>query len=294
MHSSKGRPLTWSAASLAWLTVHYCMVLQAAGMDVDLPDDSRHLRNQFNFCERAAQTFTFPMRDRATFTEPAPTATVAGQHMPVSCLATALARDFLACRQKRHQASRLCMALRSFVRQPTHTHPYTNRTWRCVFRTCAGSCCTREIFDEYCRDFERQRQEEASKQRLGAKKVSSGTNPAAAAAAVADDAGGCSASDAVSRSNPSALQSQHDQGSAEQGQWAGLEGLLDQMRILDRMINQNTFADVAMDFKYWDDTSDPLRCVTHHACCYHRHGTTDHWLSAERFNLANALRHLLS
>jgi hypothetical protein len=33
-----------------------------------------------------------------------------------------------------------------------------------------------------------------------------------------------------------------------------------QVRIVDRMVNQNTFADVAMDFKYWDDTSDALRC----------------------------------
>jgi dynein intermediate chain 1 len=51
---------------------------QAAGLGVDLPDDSRQLRNQFNFSERAAQTFNYPMRDRATFTEPAPTANIAG------------------------------------------------------------------------------------------------------------------------------------------------------------------------------------------------------------------------
>jgi dynein intermediate chain 1 len=49
-----------------------------AGIDVEPPDDSRQLRNQFNFSERAAQTFTYPLRDRATFTEPPPTATVAG------------------------------------------------------------------------------------------------------------------------------------------------------------------------------------------------------------------------
>lgn len=56
------------------------LVLQAAGLDVELPDDSRQLRNQFNFSERAAQTFSYPMRDRATFTEPAPTATISGQN----------------------------------------------------------------------------------------------------------------------------------------------------------------------------------------------------------------------
>lgn len=54
------------------------MCTQAAGLDVELPDDSSHLRNQFNFSERAAQTFSFPLRDRATFTEPAPTATASG------------------------------------------------------------------------------------------------------------------------------------------------------------------------------------------------------------------------
>jgi dynein intermediate chain 1 len=59
---------------------HACppAVLQAAGLDVELPDDSRQLRNQFNFSERAAQTFSYPLRDRATFTEPAPTATASG------------------------------------------------------------------------------------------------------------------------------------------------------------------------------------------------------------------------
>lgn len=49
-----------------------------AGLDVEPPDDSRQLRNQFNFKERAAQTFIYPLRDRATFTEPPPTATVSG------------------------------------------------------------------------------------------------------------------------------------------------------------------------------------------------------------------------
>jgi hypothetical protein len=49
-----------------------------AGADVEPPDDSRQLRNQFNFSERAVQTFTYPLRDRATYTEPPPTATVSG------------------------------------------------------------------------------------------------------------------------------------------------------------------------------------------------------------------------
>ncbi len=44
----------------------------------DAPDDSRQLRNQFNFSERAAQTTNYPLRDRETFTEPPPTATISG------------------------------------------------------------------------------------------------------------------------------------------------------------------------------------------------------------------------
>ncbi len=48
------------------------------GTDADGPDDSRQLRNQFNFSERAAQTFNYPMVDRGTTTEPPPTASMAG------------------------------------------------------------------------------------------------------------------------------------------------------------------------------------------------------------------------
>ena len=44
----------------------------------DGPDDSRQLRNQFNFSERAAQTLNYPMRDRETTTEPPPTASFSG------------------------------------------------------------------------------------------------------------------------------------------------------------------------------------------------------------------------
>ncbi|KAF6261307.1 WD40-repeat-containing domain protein [Scenedesmus sp. NREL 46B-D3] len=137
-----------------------------AGADVEPPDDSRQLRNQFNFSDRAAQTFTYPLRDRATYTEPPPTATV------------------------------------------------------------SGSCSMWEVFDEYCRDFERQRQEEAAKQKAAGKK-----QPAAAAA---------------------------PQASAEE-RWACNAGMLDGLRILDRMVNQNTFSDITMDFKYWDDSSDAFK-----------------------------------
>ena len=32
------------------------------------------------------------------------------------------------------------------------------------------------------------------------------------------------------------------------------------VRIVDRMVNQNMFEEVAMDFKYWEDASDAFRC----------------------------------
>lgn len=42
------------------------------------PAGGRALRNQFNFSDRAAQTSSYPLRDRGTATEPPPTATVSG------------------------------------------------------------------------------------------------------------------------------------------------------------------------------------------------------------------------
>ncbi|KAF5835756.1 flagellar outer dynein arm intermediate chain 1 [Dunaliella salina] len=44
----------------------------------EAPDDSRQLRNQFNFSDRAAQTINYPLKDRETFTEPPPTRTIQG------------------------------------------------------------------------------------------------------------------------------------------------------------------------------------------------------------------------
>lgn len=41
-------------------------------------DEAKHLRNQFNFSERAAQTLNYPLRERGTMTEPPPTATISG------------------------------------------------------------------------------------------------------------------------------------------------------------------------------------------------------------------------
>lgn len=30
-------------------------------------------------------------------------------------------------------------------------------------------------------------------------------------------------------------------------------------KVLERMVNQNTFTDIAMDFKFWDDASDQFK-----------------------------------
>ncbi len=35
--------------------------------------------------------------------------------------------------------------------------------------------------------------------------------------------------------------------------------LLKAARILERMVNQNTYNDIALDFKYWEDASDEFR-----------------------------------
>lgn len=89
----------------------------------------------------------------------------------------------------------------------------------------------REIFDEYCRDFERQRQEEASKQRPGAKKVASTTNGQAADQALAAVGG---AADAASSSSSSGGVARPDQASSDK-QWAALEALLDKVWVCVRV-----------------------------------------------------------
>ena len=52
---------------------------KSGGEEGEGPDDSKQLRNQFNFSERAAQTTNYPLRDRETYTEPPPTETVSGE-----------------------------------------------------------------------------------------------------------------------------------------------------------------------------------------------------------------------
>mmetsp|Transcript_11102 Transcript_11102/g.19346 ORF Transcript_11102/g.19346 Transcript_11102/m.19346 type:complete len:707 (+) Transcript_11102:95-2215(+) len=143
------------------------------GDDDDAPDDSRQLRNQFNFSERAAQTVNYPLRDRETYTEPPPTATV------------------------------------------------------------SGAATQWEIYDEYIKDLDRQKTEEAMKARAGKK------NQAPVAAPPPQGPAGTH--------TPNSNDVMH---SANLGQATC---------ILDRMANQNMFEEIAMDFKYWEDASDSFR-----------------------------------
>lgn len=100
---------------------------------------------------------------------------------------------------------------------------------RCVF---AGTCNQWDIYDEYVKDLERQRQDELMKAKGGKKAPPQQQQQA---------------------SGPS--QSKADQAPTMQS-----PQLQESLLILDRMVNQNMFEEIAMDFKYWDDTSDAFRC----------------------------------
>lgn len=94
----------------------------------------------------------------------------------------------------------------------------------------AGTCSQWEIYDEYVKDLERQRQDELMKAKGGKKQ-----------------------------------QQQQQQGSgpqhAKQDQVSTMQSALlqESLSTLDRMANQNMFEEIAMDFKYWDDASDAFR-----------------------------------
>ncbi|GAX72654.1 hypothetical protein CEUSTIGMA_g110.t1 [Chlamydomonas eustigma] len=135
----------------------------------EAPDDSKQLRNQFNFSERAAQTTNYPLRDRETYTEPPPTATV------------------------------------------------------------SGSCTQWEIYDEYIKDLERQKVEETLKSKGGKKQGAAATQ------------------------QPAVVKTQEAVPPMQSPDMSKA------VRIVDRMVNQNMFEEIAMDFKYWEDASDTYR-----------------------------------
>ncbi len=110
---------------------------------------------------------------------------------------------------------------------PASAHPHTRPP---IFSCPAGACTQWEIYDEYIKDLERQRLDEAMKSKGGKK--------AAAAAAAAG------AAHAAKHEHVPTLQS---------------PTLMHSLGTLDRMVNQNMYEEVAMDFKYWDDASDAFR-----------------------------------
>lgn len=175
------------------------------GTDMEPPDDSRQLRNQFNFSERAAQTFNNPLRERGTSTEPPPTANMSGN--PTQMVDKELHQNLVS------------EEINSWV--PT------------------GSCSQWEIYDEYILDLERQKlQEEINKQKAAAKK--GGGPPAAASVEVHDD---------QENKRPSGGSKLHG------------DEMKKAVKVIERMVNQNTFDEISMDFKYWNDTSDSIRWV---------------------------------
>ncbi|KAL5004410.1 hypothetical protein ScPMuIL_017866 [Solemya velum] len=125
----------------------------------------RKLTNQFNYSERASQTYNNPYRERGTATEPPPRATFSAN-----------------------------------VNQ-----------W--------------EIFDAYQEDFERQEKNKEKKVFHGRKEEEKTKKKLTITETQSDD---------VCRIARSA-------------------------NIVERMVNQNTFDDIAQDFKYWEDPSDDYR-----------------------------------
>ncbi|CAC5389265.1 DNAI1 [Mytilus coruscus] len=126
---------------------------------------SQKLTNQFNFSERASQTYNNPYRERGTATEPPPRATFAGN-----------------------------------VTQ-----------W--------------DIFDAYQEDFEKQEKSKEKKVVPGRREEEKTRKKLTITETQGED---------ISRLNKAS-------------------------KIVERMVNQNTFDDIAQDFKYWEDPSDEYR-----------------------------------
>lgn len=125
----------------------------------------KKLTNQFNFSERASQTYNNPFRERATVTEPPPRA--------------------------------------SFSSNVTQ--------W--------------EIYDAYQEDFEKQEKTKEKKVIPGKKEEEKSKKKFQISETSSDD---------ITRVETAA-------------------------KIVERMVNQNTYDDIAQDFKYWEDVSDEFR-----------------------------------
>jgi dynein intermediate chain 1 len=138
--------------------------------------ETKKLRNQFNYSERASQTFNHPLRERPTITEPPPSVGFNGQ-----------------------------------VNQ-----------W--------------EIFDSYV--------EEVEKQRLTKEKSGQQSTKKAAASGHAHD------------------KEEEEEGLKEVQKEADIvhsTAMSKSLKIMERMVNQNTWDEIAQDYRYWDDQSDSFK-----------------------------------
>lgn len=215
---------------------------------------------QFNFGERAAQTFNYPLRDRATMTEPPPTASASGEFAEGAAF-VAEGRD-CSSRAQPHVSRDTCMRALCdawvWQRPPAMQAPASELF---AFARRAGSCSAWDIYDEYMRDVERQRLEDASKPKGGSKRPAAGAPGHATAAA--PPAGGGNSTLQGPEASGAALARRGSTPAAGEEQEAALAaagpGVKRALRILDRMVCQNSYADVAMDFKYWEDQTDAFR-----------------------------------
>ena len=150
--------------------------LQQSASEGEEIDDSKQLRNQFNYNDSSIQTQNNATRDRETSTEPPPTATYSEQ-----------------------------------VTQWT-------------------------IYDAYMRDRERSMSSSTKKAEDSSPEEKSGRGAESSPSAGGPDAVDDEASQII-HSAPVAKA----------------------MTIIERMVNQNTFDDIAQDFAYWHDESDKFR-----------------------------------
>lgn len=138
------------------------------------------------------------------------------------------------------------------------------------------------------RDAERQRAEEASKPKAGGLRRNS--------TAVAGSHAVAAAPAPPSASGPSTLQGRASEGGGAGGGGAAARGgeeygeslvaaagagVERALRILDRMVVQNSYTDVALDFRYWDDATDAFRCGGACACTAGRLGSWPRCLQAD-------------
>eukprot|EP00762_Andalucia_godoyi_P004474 ANDGO_08131.mRNA.1 Dynein intermediate chain 2 len=155
-----------------------------SGEEGGQPGGTKGLRNQFNFSDRASQTFNNPKRDRAVETEPPAVATLAD--------------------------------------------------------TASASI----IFDAFMRDLEeQQRQKEKSAAAAKGSKFSGAEKGKGKGGDAGDAGSGVSGTSGSSRPEDVVHSS----------------AMARVLRFAERMVNQNTFDDVSLDFAYWEDDSDRFR-----------------------------------